>query len=305
MLGELASPKDNKPSVVSSGDDVLSKAVAAVDKSRHNSGAVFAYVDGHVQWLSSSAIGPAIFVPSIPTNYLSTPMKLGSLFDNIVQCTGGTKYTQNVRTMLEAAGMANATGTSLGNSYIHFYDANGSISYGIAVNGAAATEISPLYNAYDPTTVKSPHAVPWWQIGPGGSTITGFNYQGFACGWGAKNLYPITGLSNATAISTTLIIKPTAGASGVKKMALVAYNGNAAATVVATMNYIRLGSDTTTTFTSGHTTTAATPSGGTDFVASAIGFVVPVQENQNIAIKYTAQASGAVTRGGAFLVFED
>ncbi|MHB9024482.1 MAG: H-X9-DG-CTERM domain-containing protein [Armatimonadota bacterium] len=303
MIADLISPNTNKPFVVSSGDDALVKAAEAVHATRHNNGAVFAFVDGHIQWITSTEVIPSLFLPSVPTNYMSTAMKLGALFDNIVHYSGSV-YTSNVRVALASAGLTNAVGTALGNTYVHFYDTNGSISYQIGANGAGPGEISPIYYNYDPSTTMTPHIVPWWKIGAGGTTITGFNYQGFCCGWGTRSVYPITGLSNATAQSTTLVIKPTANATGTKKMALVAYNWNATAKVVATMNYIRLGSDTTTTY-SGVTTTAATPGGSGPYVASAIGFAFPVKADENITIKYTAQASGGVTRGGAFLVFED
>jgi hypothetical protein len=70
------------------------------------------------------------------------------------------------------------------------------------------------------------------------------------------------------------------------------------------MNYIRLGNDTTSTFTSSNAAKAASPPSG-GFVGSAIGFAIPVVTGQPIALKFTTQASGAVARGGAFLVFED
>ncbi|HEY3377911.1 MAG TPA: hypothetical protein VGL77_10510, partial [Armatimonadota bacterium] len=251
--------------------------------------------DGHLQWVSATTITPAFFLPSIPAADITTPLTLGSLFDNLVH-KDGSKYTQKVSLALANAGLTTALGTSLGNAYVGFYDGTGGNAL-YAISGTT-NEISSTIYIYDPAANTTPHMVPWWKYGAGGTTITGMNYTGFDCGWGtAKNLYAITGLANATPASTTLVIKPKT--SGVKKMALVAYNALAGVTVVATMNYIRLGSDTTTTFSSANTTTAVP--GATTFTASAIGYVLPVQANQDITIKYTAQGG----RGGAILVFED
>ncbi|MHB9025480.1 MAG: H-X9-DG-CTERM domain-containing protein, partial [Armatimonadota bacterium] len=243
MLGELINPDKSKPYVLGGGDEILAQATATVEKNRHNDGAVFAYVDGHVQWMGAAQIVPTIFLPSVPTKALTQTMKLGAVFDNVVHGIGSV-YNQNVRLALANAGLKNAVAasSSLGNGYVCFYDDIGSVSYQMGVNGAGPNEISPTLNTYDPTTATTPHAIPWWQLGAGGTQVTGFAYNSFCCGWGAKQVSPITGCSNTTAVSTTIVIKPTV--SGVKKVALVAYNWHAVAQVLGTMNYIRLGSDT-------------------------------------------------------------
>ncbi|MHB9025941.1 MAG: H-X9-DG-CTERM domain-containing protein [Armatimonadota bacterium] len=81
MVADLASPRDNKPYIVSDPTtEVLDLTVAAstVDKGRHNNGAVFAYVDGHVQWMTKDAITPVIFAGSLPKT-ITAPVIVGSI----------------------------------------------------------------------------------------------------------------------------------------------------------------------------------------------------------------------------------
>jgi prepilin-type processing-associated H-X9-DG protein len=52
LLADLRDGKANKPYVMDNGGTDLFQATSQVD-TRHNTGAVFAYVDGHVSWLGN------------------------------------------------------------------------------------------------------------------------------------------------------------------------------------------------------------------------------------------------------------
>ncbi|HEY3418125.1 MAG TPA: prepilin-type N-terminal cleavage/methylation domain-containing protein, partial [Armatimonadota bacterium] len=73
LTADLASPKDNSPYIKDTDNpNDVNLAVSTVDKTRHNNGAVFSFVDGHTAWLAKETIIPTMFIPSI-TDY--TPMK--------------------------------------------------------------------------------------------------------------------------------------------------------------------------------------------------------------------------------------
>ncbi|HEY3418094.1 MAG TPA: H-X9-DG-CTERM domain-containing protein, partial [Armatimonadota bacterium] len=64
FVGDLANGKSKKPYVEDGGDTDLGIAAATADP-RHNNGAVFAFVDGHVTWAKAADISPAFFAPSV------------------------------------------------------------------------------------------------------------------------------------------------------------------------------------------------------------------------------------------------
>ncbi|HEY3417035.1 MAG TPA: prepilin-type N-terminal cleavage/methylation domain-containing protein, partial [Armatimonadota bacterium] len=66
ILTDLANGKTNKPYVVDSGPIPNAGDAAALVDCRHNNGAVFAYVDGHINWLTNAnATNPVIFADSM------------------------------------------------------------------------------------------------------------------------------------------------------------------------------------------------------------------------------------------------
>ncbi|MHB9025539.1 MAG: H-X9-DG-CTERM domain-containing protein [Armatimonadota bacterium] len=79
LLLELASPKSNNPYVVHGDYDMIANALALTDKARHNNGALIAYVDGHVAWLSASLFNASTLIPSIVSGSLKYPQDLGDI----------------------------------------------------------------------------------------------------------------------------------------------------------------------------------------------------------------------------------
>ncbi|HEY3416728.1 MAG TPA: prepilin-type N-terminal cleavage/methylation domain-containing protein, partial [Armatimonadota bacterium] len=83
VLGDLANGKGNKPYIsyaVADTPNVLTIAASLVD-ARHNNGAVFAYADGHMAWVTKDNLTPFFFLPSIiDTTSFTVPLLAGPMY---------------------------------------------------------------------------------------------------------------------------------------------------------------------------------------------------------------------------------
>jgi prepilin-type processing-associated H-X9-DG protein len=68
LIAELKNPSSNPCYVNDNDTGDLSKAVAQCDAARHNSGTIFGYVDGHVNWTPSNKVSTVSFAYSIANN---------------------------------------------------------------------------------------------------------------------------------------------------------------------------------------------------------------------------------------------
>ncbi|HEY3417739.1 MAG TPA: DUF1559 domain-containing protein [Armatimonadota bacterium] len=75
MLTDLASPKDNKSYIDDKGATDCMQAYAQV-AARHNNGAVFAYVDGHIGYLTADKISGTTFADSVVGGSVFKPSAL-------------------------------------------------------------------------------------------------------------------------------------------------------------------------------------------------------------------------------------
>ncbi|MHB9024359.1 MAG: H-X9-DG-CTERM domain-containing protein [Armatimonadota bacterium] len=303
MLADLTSGKTNKPYIMDDGKTSLKQAVAQVD-TRHNKGAVFAYVDGHVTWLSKETIQPIIFLPSIlDVSQITTPLSLGILFTPVANFSGGN-YTTNLRDSLVKAGLPLAMGTGWdGNGYVQFHDSTSTSEYQLTSGALALQPGSGTYSDAN-ATAKPPT---WWKLGPGGTTVSAPNYGvGAAAQWNvggsaaSQNVSFIRALQDTGfATPVTLTMVPNGTITGFRLLAVVAdaANGNIPATTSVTR--MKVGAqETLVTAGDADWTIPA----GTANSASALGIAVPV--SANVPIEITVSVGSGGVNPGYFYAFE-
>ncbi len=78
VFTDLKNPASNPPYVNDNGLTDINIAMSQVDI-RHNGGGVFAYLDGHVTWITQSRINAMIFVGSIPRGSNFIPPWIGAV----------------------------------------------------------------------------------------------------------------------------------------------------------------------------------------------------------------------------------
>jgi prepilin-type N-terminal cleavage/methylation domain-containing protein/prepilin-type processing-associated H-X9-DG protein len=91
MISDLANAAENKPYINDAGATYtdIDAVVSGIVDYRHNRGAVFAFVDGHTQWLAKDAVNGGAFLPSLITS--TKPVTAGAILKGTFGCwAGGT-----------------------------------------------------------------------------------------------------------------------------------------------------------------------------------------------------------------------
>ncbi len=91
MLAELKSPATGKPYVDDGDTGDLAKALAQCDTGRHNNGAVFGYVDGHVGYLTKDNITAATFAYSLAKGSKVAGVPFVLLAENLKRSDGSVQ----------------------------------------------------------------------------------------------------------------------------------------------------------------------------------------------------------------------
>ncbi|MHB9023676.1 MAG: type II secretion system protein [Armatimonadota bacterium] len=235
MTGDLASGKTNKPYIMDNGNNYLAAALSAVDM-RHNKGAVFTFVDGHVNYLPASALTPFFFLPSLNLNKIEEPMYLGLVIPEPVTSTVLRQTLSTVGIDVQCGAYTSNPASGLGCDLVG--TVTGSTKW---LLDATTFEIQPTGNGNASGATVIPQ---WWKLGPGG---TSFNMPAktSACSqvWGATNYAGQVISVNADATATIKIV-PSKASSTAKLFSLTLGTAQYATAAKAKVNYIQLGDQT-------------------------------------------------------------
>ncbi|MHB9132540.1 MAG: H-X9-DG-CTERM domain-containing protein [Armatimonadota bacterium] len=291
LIADLNKPQTNKP-YVNDGDTNNGDIAAGLVDCRHNGGAVFAFVDGHTEWIRSEKVTGILFIDSIDVMNLKRPAYLG-----MISKTPFDFQKADFRSTCVSYGADIAVGM-------------GSTATAVAIGRAAADASYPLTAAKEfgtPVTVSNAaYAAPsWWKLGVGGCTVvstggtpltantwsrvSGGNYVGELCG----------GAANTTSTCAFTIV-PTLSSDTTKRMILVA-NATSAAAATATLVSIQHGTEPAIPI--GQSVTSTGTSVATGGWSNGGMFLIPVRANTNLTINISV--AGSATHVGALLVFEN
>ncbi|HEY3416101.1 MAG TPA: H-X9-DG-CTERM domain-containing protein, partial [Armatimonadota bacterium] len=306
ILGELASPKDNKPYVAHQAGDGMEilNAITATDRTRHNNGAVFAFADGHTEWVASKKITGLFFLPAInTTTAVDYPIPIGALLSEKVPISNGTvPWT--------AGGMKVDT----------LYDTLSPYGFNIMMYGHYAANLffadGKAEGYYGMNTGEIPAALTggtcpapsWWKIGTGGSsaTIVANNAKGHITWRGSGTNGGNTWLGSTSGYTGSLTIVPNVTAPVMKKVALVVSTQFVGVSPDVTakitkVTYVSLASASITKEYDPKVSTALTADTRTLGWANAAGFVLPVKPGYKIVLDCEAPN---VNYYGISLIFE-
>ena len=217
MLADLANPASSLPYIVHTPQTMLTQAVNSVDL-RHGGGAIFAFLDGHTQFVPGSSVNGSLFIPSISIADVLAPQDLGQLFAyppaGATSIDSNNMYTINITTPLSALG------------YTRFI---GSECWIATTNVTSGTLTKDAQNrSYFPVWLDQTNTLP-------ASQINGCAYQNWTLSWGSdtdqyNGLNGLigsgqTGGNSNTANIFNLTLAPTV-TSGNKQVALVCYRAN-------------------------------------------------------------------------------
>jgi prepilin-type N-terminal cleavage/methylation domain-containing protein/prepilin-type processing-associated H-X9-DG protein len=301
MIADLV--KDGSSYIKDNDTNDPSIAVSMVDP-RHNSGANFAYVDGHTAWVGKQNILPVMFVNCIDPSKVKAPVSLGEMYPaGTLIATGPTTgggWNGVPRTILANYGMTTAIGSGPAGTFstLAFTDGTTSTASYVTLSNMAITnagQIPSWIKLSAPTDVVYTHTVSgcteWNNFSVGWSTTTA-NYQ----------LYLLTGVqSTAGSATLDLTLTPNVTSNTAKKIAVIIFqNNNYACT--GSLNWIKIGTGSTAV-----TTTFNAPMGTkstTLWSSDCVGAYVPVQPNKPIEINATVNQAAAGHRAGIILVTE-
>ncbi|HEY3415992.1 MAG TPA: hypothetical protein VGM23_03815, partial [Armatimonadota bacterium] len=276
VLADLVNGKSNKPYIVEDPDPLkqgdLTKATTQVD-CRHNDGAVFAYADGHMAWLSKTAATSGLtFLPSVDMNSFMVPCALGPLLSQAVDDYNGATYPDSLHQTCVAAGITITIDTKPSPTRLCF------------LNGTIA---SPTWYALDTNNCLPPEASAdgpsWWQYGPTGSACPVPSPGNWGPQWGAALSHGSVILQGNTGVWR---IVPNVTAPTAKKFAIIPVGINQPAT--AKINYIKIGSTQFTSTLSCDIPAAPSPK----WVTNASAGILPVRPNTPIEISISVTCSG-------------
>ncbi|MHB9133604.1 MAG: H-X9-DG-CTERM domain-containing protein [Armatimonadota bacterium] len=291
VLADLV--KNGLPYVNDNGVNDLLIAANQVDP-RHNSGAVFAYLDGHVEWMSKEKITPSIFTDSLPVGSLFKPTPLGELMPRVVVSHPNGLYSINPSAALGALGYTRAIGGC------GYYAMPTSVMMTATLTQADAYGKTYLPGWLDKTnsfptgeTARESYFCITW--GPQ-------NYFGDLNGWTGTYCGGASG--NGSKVRSYTLAP--ASAAGAKKFAVVGWRGYSESTNGAvTVTNIRVGTtDYPMTSPLAKLDLPADPGWSTS-VLKAMGFIVPVIPGQNIVVTVDASRTGDPPSVGYIFAFED
>ncbi len=298
LMLDLAEPSENPPYIHDGGANDVEQAVLQVD-SRHNNGAVVAYVDGHVAWLPSNNITAALFLPSL-TDDATTE---GIVFLGRLYPTGPYIYTGNCPSpqALIDLGLTTAIGTcpAWSRFEVGFFDASQG-GYPHISDVGSNGEIGRVEASSNVYPNRPEQRLPWWTYGaegdPNVTTLTGttntthtsaYYWPGpVQSGWGSY-AQPILGHPNTGTFKLTIV--PNVTEKTAKKFALVIYSGLNIGSGSATVDSIKFGADAPISFAGKQAVIGSLQQMKSQ--TQALIYSVPVEPGKNIEITCTLGGS--------------
>jgi prepilin-type N-terminal cleavage/methylation domain-containing protein/prepilin-type processing-associated H-X9-DG protein len=211
VLGDLAAPEKNEPYINDNGTQNPLTAVSTAD-ARHNGGALFAFLDGHVGWVKSSDITLGFFAPSMNPNVVVTePTWMGMIADGSMAARDGAQTYYN-------------TCKALGVTKLLY--------------GSGATALEPAGN------------VSWWASMPTYTQVSGTRtvYDWNGVRWNGANRIPICGDGDGRTGKAKITITPNANVTtAITKKLTVSYScWDGLGMAAAKLESITIGATTTT-----------------------------------------------------------
>jgi prepilin-type processing-associated H-X9-DG protein len=297
MISDLVNGNSQPPYIQHNADktDIFTKVVATVDK-RHSGGAMFGYVDGHVELVMD--VNAAMFIPSlIDRSKIAKPlMVVGKLLTDPVDI-----YADGLRTALLPYGITVAVGSSNGpaldrsNNTI-FADGNSATAYAQFTRSAATSgEIPATSNNGFQTQVPT-----WLKLGTGGTRISSTSTATFGgrFQWGAittNTMQPLF-LANNGIVNETITLVPNVTEPTAKFFAISAQSSNNGRVYVDITSITNNGVD-------------VSPIGRVQLYTQAgdlhnctIG-MIPVRPNETIAINVKVNNNHGGSNGGKAALF--
>ncbi|HEY3416348.1 MAG TPA: hypothetical protein VGM23_05630, partial [Armatimonadota bacterium] len=284
MLADLAGPKNNAPYYEHTGLTDLS-AVAGMVDTRHNSGAVLAFLDGHVNYLTKAAINGYTFVPSISKTsqelVLVGEILSNKLYDTQREQTSGWSYLAQA----SAACSADLRPYNLTRAI-------GREGSTIQTSSDAAGAPSSNRRTYLASWLDSTATIPDAEVTTTSSALTCYG-AGF---WGLSG---DMGTSNAK----TYTLVPKAGQTGTRLIGILAGATSSGKNMTARLKTIQFGSAPAIDLT-GYTSASTVVSKVTKNVystQSANAFLIPVGQG---TVKITLELTGSETLALATILTE-
>lgn len=290
VLGDLV--KNTLPYVNDNGENDLLVAASQVDP-RHNNGAVFAYLDGHVEWMSKQNITPSIFTDSLPVGSIFKPTPLGSLMTPVVVGHPNGLYSVNPANTLGALGYTRAIGGS---------------GYNSMPTSGVMTATQTQADAYGYTYLPS------WLDKTKSFTAAEVSREGYFCiVWGPQNYFgdlngwqgSYCGGPSGNGNKTRSFTLAPATAAGAKKFAVVAWRGYSNGGGSVTVTNIRVGTTDYPMTSPLAKLDFPIDAGWSTSVLKAMGFIVPIIPGQNVVVTLNAYRDSDPPTVAYLFAFED
>jgi prepilin-type N-terminal cleavage/methylation domain-containing protein/prepilin-type processing-associated H-X9-DG protein len=274
LLGDMANGKDNKPYIAYTDTDAPNAFTIATNlvDTRHNNGAVFAYVDGHMSWVSKDNITGFMFLPSyIDMSAIKVPTMVGALYPKGVVCA----TADMIATPLKNVGISIGMGRQ-----------GAAITNGFTVDDGTTSVTQPCDSSgyILPPATGSALTPSWMKLGVGASQIACASWSGFANLWrGTNSLYGFVNGNSTTGATATLTIVPNVTTATAKKIAIIENNANNNGGVCSgTFETIQVGA-TTYTFNPNPAALTAKATGTLPGI-NAVVAIIPLIPNQNVVV---------------------
>ncbi|MHB9026855.1 MAG: type II secretion system protein [Armatimonadota bacterium] len=299
LIGDLASAKTNPPYIDDNNLNDPYQAAAQTD-TRHNNGAVFAFADGHMKWMSADEISPIFFVPAIvDLSAVDRPVPLGTLYKKS-QLVSLTTHA----TAAAAVGVPLLMGNGVyGGKSVCFIDDNGLRGdYYLDFEGKPSPLSTPPpitvgwipTNGYWGPGSGNAAAFPpsWWKTGAGGTVaMRPAAWSGHAIKWAGTlqsgNAFDAVAATNTT-VTVPLTIVPNVAADTCKRVMLMV-SGYRNSNAKAWVDTIQYGTDPAINFSGDSRFSVESGTGsatGTDGMLNGVLFLLPVKKDVPVTITY-------------------
>jgi prepilin-type N-terminal cleavage/methylation domain-containing protein/prepilin-type processing-associated H-X9-DG protein len=301
VIADLANSKNNKPYISYTDADapnILSIAAGLAD-ARHNNGAVVAFADGHLAWISKDNLTPFFFLPAlIDMSSIKVPTVVGAMYKDGVR----NQDVNAIGTPLQNLGISTAISWSAASVMKIDDGLTGASTY--SLDGSGYFPATPTSG-----TVTLPT---WMKVGAGNSKLTCTDWwaSGPTVFWrGGNQVSTFLKGNSTTGATATLTIVPTVTTPTVKKIAVVEGNAWNGGLTSGSFDSIQIGSNTPTVFNpnpEAHTIKAlgiSTIANGNG--TNAVVALVPLFPGQNVTVTIRSKTLGALDfNPGAFIAVE-
>jgi prepilin-type N-terminal cleavage/methylation domain-containing protein/prepilin-type processing-associated H-X9-DG protein len=306
LLADLKDAGNNPPYVVETqSTDLLFTAVALVD-TRHNNGAMFAYVDGHVGYQAKSQIGTATFLPSFNPTNIKSPLIIGQLVQTPI------KKPDTILNYLGDIGLKTLLGGApTGGNASGFFDITGGQAYVLGNGTTGRWLMSTKSGAAYPTTATAAPPT-WWKMDDSMETTI----PAFA--WGSAVIQVGGGQSAAVETANTstptrdysMTIVPNVSGPTAKRIGIVVGNTGVGGCYAQfkSISYANIATPTVVTtfydFSTNQNARVTLPVTTPDGSANALGLYLPVLPKQTITLTLSIVYTGSASKAGGSFIFE-